>query len=302
MNDDFCYVAYGLTIRSAIPLPELAPGSGPADVEIVLGDVPRPMGRRAGRNVWGTNDTLFIRPPERFAFWVSGGRRVVVQLQADVDLAMVRPFILGTALGAILHQRSILALHASAVAVDEGCVAFLGAKGAGKSTTAAFLSAQGRAVVADDICAITLPHGQPHVWPNYQPQRLCDDVAQYLGVSGGSTHRAVSCKLAVGVSDAAGNTPMALRAIFVLVDAPVIVAMRLDKVTALHALLTHTFRRRHIIAMSDEQGHLERCAQVVASTPVYSLSRPRELTRLPEVNTEFAECLRQLDAAGSTRR
>jgi hypothetical protein len=247
--------------------------------------------------VWGTHDSLIFELPDRFAFWVHDGRRIVVQPRAGADLATVRPFVLGSALAAVLHQRSILPLHASAVAVDDGCVAFLGDKGAGKSTTAAFLSAQGRAVVADDICAITFLHGRPHVWPNYQPQRLRDDVVRYLEVSERSTYRLDSGKLAVSVSDAGGGVPRALRALFVLVDAPTIVTMRLDNATALRALFTHTFRRRQITAMGAEHAHLERCAQVLASTPVYSLARPRDLARLPELNGALGECLRQIATA-----
>jgi hypothetical protein len=294
---EFYYRAYGLTVRSTIPLPELAAGSGPADVEIVLGEVPLRTGRRAGPNLWGTNDSIHLGPPERAAFWVHGGRRIVVQPGAGVELETVRPFILASAVAAVLHQRSFLPLHASAVVVDDGCVAFLGDKGAGKSTTAAFLSTRGRAIIADDICAITLPHGQPRVWPNYQPQRLCDDVVQYLGASDSSTYRLDSRKLAVRVSDTAGNAPRALRALFVLVDAPVIATERLANATALGALLTHTFRPRHIAAMSAERAHLERCVQVLASTPVYSLARPRELARLPELNEVLGECLERLDTA-----
>jgi hypothetical protein len=299
---EFCYRAYGLTVRSTIPLPELAPGTGPADVEIVLGDVPPRTGRRGGPNVSGTDDSLYFGPPERAAFWVHAGRRIVVQPGAGVDLATVCPFIVGSAMAAVLHQRSFLPLHASVVAVDDGCVAFLGDKGSGKSTTAAFLATQGRVVIADDICAIAFPHGQPLVWPNYQRQRLCDDVVAHLGASDSSAFRLVTGKLAVALSDTAGDAPRTLHALFVLTDAPVIATQRLDNVTALHALLTHTFRPRYITALGAERAHLERCVQLLAATPVYSLTRPRELARLPELNQVLNECLRPATPHSSMSR
>ncbi|NBC85561.1 MAG: hypothetical protein GVY25_05150, partial [Bacteroidetes bacterium] len=52
-------------------------------------------------------------------------------LVPDVAEGTLRAPLLGVVLGTLLHQRGLHTLHASAVVVDGGAVAFVGEKGAG---------------------------------------------------------------------------------------------------------------------------------------------------------------------------
>lgn len=60
-------------------------------------------------------------------------------------------FLLGPIMGFVLRQRGLTSLHASAVAVDDRAIVFIGPPGAGKSTTAAMFARQGHSVISDDI-------------------------------------------------------------------------------------------------------------------------------------------------------
>ncbi|MEG8053162.1 hypothetical protein QP185_07710 [Sphingomonas aerolata] len=53
------------------------------------------------------------------------------------------PYLLGTALGALLHQRALLPLHCNAIVHDGKAFLFCGDSGAGKSTLAAVFEARG---------------------------------------------------------------------------------------------------------------------------------------------------------------
>jgi ABC-type dipeptide/oligopeptide/nickel transport system ATPase component len=64
-------------------------------------------------------------------------------------------------------MRGVTCLHASAVAIGERAVAFVGEAGAGKSTTVAALARKGYAVVSDDIVALEDRDGQFFVTPAY---------------------------------------------------------------------------------------------------------------------------------------
>src|SRR5262249_54712900 len=64
----------------------------------------------------------------------------------------VRACLLGTAFGLLCYQRGMTPLHASAIDVADGCVAFVGKSGAGKSTLVAALARRGHQVIADDVC------------------------------------------------------------------------------------------------------------------------------------------------------
>jgi len=57
---------------------------------------------------------------------------------------------MGSAMGALLHQRNILALHAGTIAVNGGSVIFCGPSGIGKSTLAAGFRRRGYPNVAGD--------------------------------------------------------------------------------------------------------------------------------------------------------
>jgi hypothetical protein len=76
-------------------------------------------------------------------------------------------YLLGPVLGLVLRLRGVVCLHASAVAFDDCCVAFVGSAGAGKSTTAAAFARQGYGIVSDDIVGLVERHGSFCVLPAY---------------------------------------------------------------------------------------------------------------------------------------
>jgi hypothetical protein len=76
-------------------------------------------------------------------------------------------YLLGPVLGLVLRLRGVVSLHASAVAFDDSCVAFVGSAGAGKSTTAAAFAQQGYGIVSDDIVGLVERHGSFYVLPAY---------------------------------------------------------------------------------------------------------------------------------------
>ena len=68
------------------------------------------------------------------------GNKIIVSPLDEIDEDVIRLYILGTCMGAILMQRKILPLHGSAIAINGKAYAIVGDSGAGKSTLAsAFL-------------------------------------------------------------------------------------------------------------------------------------------------------------------
>lgn len=284
---DGLYRGYGLTLRSEIPLPEMSivsVGSGTADVDIVLGPVSEDAGwRQVGPRVFGTSGILRFGPRARATILASHGRRIVVQLGEDVPPAIVRPYLLSSGMGAVLHQRSFLPLHASVVETADGCVALMGHRGAGKSTLAAFIASTGGAAVSDDICAVTVTDDRPVAWPNRQRFKLAADAAAYLHLECADAERLPGGKLSIAVRATGDDEPRPLRALCVLTTATTCALRRLERAEALAALVTHTFRPRYVIGLGIEREHLQRCATVAATTPVFSLSTIRDLSRLDDV-------------------
>ena len=148
------YHAFGLKLESALPLPELQRGSGPADVVIDFAD-----GEHHDRNErWlsgaGEHITLHL---DDMVFTVEGGRSVRIAAPPGTGDNDIRLWLLGTVMATLLHQRGYFPLHANSVLLASGGVAaFSGPSGAGKSTMAALLDRQAFRVLGDDLCAIRL--------------------------------------------------------------------------------------------------------------------------------------------------
>jgi hypothetical protein len=101
-------------------------------------------------------------------FWLDRKREHVWANWPDTSsLEITTAYLLGPVLGLVLRLRGVICLHASAVAFEDRSVAFVGAPGAGKSTTAAAFAQQGHGVLSDDIVALAEREGSFHVMPGY---------------------------------------------------------------------------------------------------------------------------------------
>lgn len=92
----------------------------------------------------------------------------------------IRHLFLNQVVPLILSMQGKLVLHASAVAVGEGAIAFVGKTGEGKSTLATIFSMKGFSFITDDC--LLLMNYQEHLLVNssYPSIRLWDDVVERL--------------------------------------------------------------------------------------------------------------------------
>lgn len=152
------YRIYGLSIDSTVELRPLQSVEAlDCDVTIRRGEVnpegiDNPRVERALVQV--DTGVAWINVPGVARFLVREGNIVTVEEYAGAVADTVRLYLLGTVMGAVLHQRGYLVLHASAIQVEDKVVLFAGASGSGKSTTAAAMHAEGYPVLSDDVVAI----------------------------------------------------------------------------------------------------------------------------------------------------
>lgn len=107
----------------------------------------------------------------------TSGSRIVWYPCDDAKLEMGRIDVLGRVLSVALHMAGLLTLHGSAVAFEQGAVAFLAPKHHGKSTLAAALLRAGARLVSDDTVAVE-PSPPVTVHSGVPSMRLCSDSAQ----------------------------------------------------------------------------------------------------------------------------
>ena len=280
------YVAYNLRLASELALPELEPdlADGPPDAVLTLGNVRALASRPAVSGCFEAGPGYAFLALDRGAIArVSGGREIVLEPEAEADPALVRAFVLGSVLALLLGQRGRLVLHASAVALSPGAVAFVGEKGWGKSTTAAALVGRGGALLTDDLVVLD-PRGSapPRVHAGFAQMRLWPDALDRLGVGADGLPQVFATTEKrlwdAGTFDVAAAPP--LRALYVLGLGEHIEATRLATPAAVAELLRHSFLRHLIDPAGLAVAHLEQVAGVLRRVPVFRLARPRDLAGL----------------------
>lgn len=176
----FRYRAFGLTISSAIECPQLRrdDGAQKADVTIAIGAAPEitDPDKRRGFRFETCREQLLIITDTIARILISSGSYIVVEPLVESRIEDVRMLLLGWGMGALLHQRGVLPLHAASVASQQGtCIAFCADSGTGKSTlTAAFLH-KGYRLLDDNTTAIDSKDQKLLVLPGTSELKLHKD-------------------------------------------------------------------------------------------------------------------------------
>jgi hypothetical protein len=98
----------------------------------------------------------------------------------EVPDQILRSYLLGSGVGALLIQRGLLVLHGNALEKKGRAIVCVGASGAGKSTLACALMRQGWKLLADDLVALT---SGGEVLPGIPRIKLWEDAALAFGLN-----------------------------------------------------------------------------------------------------------------------
>jgi hypothetical protein len=277
------FTCFGLTVGSELPLAPLdplPPGGPGADVTVRRGPVPASLGAGETGGGWlrAAPGRILLDVPAVGRILIRDGREIVVDAAAGVSDRTAGLWVLGSGMSALLHQRGLLVLHASAVAGPGGAAALLGRSGAGKSTTAGALGALGWQILTDDICVVVPGGDGPGILAGYPYLKLWPDAAAQLGRDGEGLDRLAGQlgKLAAPVPPAATGPPVPLRRLYVLDpdgDGE-LTLIPLPGRERLGALAEHTNRREMVSAMGMDRAHFEAVAALAAAVPVTRVTRP----------------------------
>ncbi len=274
------YTAFGLIIASEYEIPELITvQKREPDVEIRVGTVPQLTDKVIGRSPIYESSVRQVRYDiENVArFLVDDGKQIIIEPYPEAASSSVRAFLLGTVFGAILHQRGILPLHASAIVTDKGAVLFCGTSGAGKSTLAASFRQRGYLMLADDIVAtIKTADNQLMTIPGFPHQRLWSDSLEYLQDANEYPQvRPNLDKFVVPIHDAFVQTPTPLRAIFTLERANVehAVAEPLTGLAKINKLHFYTYSRMLQKQLGISQAQVGVYFMIAAQIPMWQVKR-----------------------------
>lgn len=273
---------FGLVIDSEVPLPKLVPAPPGSVPDVVI---------RGG--AVGDKPDLVIA--EAGSFKVSDGREIILEAREGVPDRNLRLFLLGSAMGLILHQRGLFPLHANAVELHGSAIAVAGASGAGKSTLAAWFARNGSRIVGDDVIALKAVTDEVLAYPGPPRVRLWREAMERFGLD----HEGLEPRygddavekwdLPVAIDQLVAD-PLPLRAVYVLEDGPEIAIERFGGAAAASALFDHTYRGGFADRRPEWQAeHWRAVAAVAASVPVFRLARPRDLSQLEALGHEVLD-------------
>lgn len=302
-GETFAYRAFGLTIGSDLVLPELpsaAVSSRPdIDVRIRRGAVDAVLkdSVEVYEGVHARPGALLI-DVETGRLLVRGGEEIIVDAAPGASERDVRLGVLGSAMGAICHQRGLLPLHANAVEIDGQAVAFAGPSGAGKSTLAAYFLQMGRKVLCDDLCVIGFDaDGAPQVWPGICRIKLWDDALAQLGVDAAGLDRVWEGddKFSLPTPLDIPQAPTPLTRIYALREAPdgaPATMVRLAGREAFEALSMNLFRPEFAEPLGSSQAQFRNIAALLRRSTVYSAYRQWGFEAFPQGGSGLVQHIR----------
>ena len=281
MTSLYHYRHSGLLVASALELPEwdsFACLPGEADVTIILSDEPCPDFPADGSLVEGDSLSFLI---EGIGGWrIEDGSRITLFPLPGVAPSELRLFTLGSAWAALGYQRGFAMWHGSVVERGGRTALFCGDAGAGKSTMAAVLCAQGAKLIADDLSRVEPGECRPVVHPSSTRIKLWRPAIKHLGWQDRVIQRDYfrEDKFHCALPDhAGGGDPQKLDAIIILEKADIPWLEPLSGASALKAVLQGTLYRPEMLEAMGQWGkQAALAAAIVANTQVYRLKRPKQ--------------------------
>lgn len=287
------YHIFGLNIQSSIPLPARLVqdiSDRIPDVIIEYGDAPEKLKHPQSKDMYyeASPGEFLLSVQWLGRYYIHEGRRITVTPNPGVNHEWILVFLMGSAMGALLHQRNYLVLHAGAIRANDSALIFLGPSGIGKSTLAAGFHQRGYPFLADDVCAVAMINGKPFVIPGFLQLKLWDDVLKKLGKDRDRFKSIVWTghleKYFMPIHQE-NEPPVPLKTVFSLRAQNIdhISLEPLAGIKKIEPLVRNTYRRGFLHGLGGKKEHFRHCAMVAAQTNMYQIERPKKSFLLNEL-------------------
>lgn len=187
----FRYKAFGFIVESDIEIPEFIISQEDPNVFIRIGNVPKYLDSPAfsGSHFQASPNQFLLKVDNIAYFYVENGNNILIEPAKDSEPRDIRLFLLGSAFGALIHQRGMLPMHGSSLNINGKAYIFSGVSGAGKSTIAAGFVKRGYKLLSDDISVVSIQNKIPVVYAGYPSVKLWVDSVEKLGLNPDSYSR-----------------------------------------------------------------------------------------------------------------
>ena len=292
------YKLFGLNIQSEIELPELIRSEFEIpDVEIFLDQVPDELpGYKSKGVLYKAKSGMFLFKLDTVGkYLVENGKTIKIERLNKSTDSELRLFLLGSAFGALVHQRELLPFHGSTVVKDGRAMIISGNSGAGKSTLAAVLVKRGYHLLADDISVIDFREKEAVVYPGIPHLKLWEDVLKKMGEKPEYDKvRPQLLKYRKPVKGPLTNVPVVADKIIVLgtKNSEGFEAKQVKGIEKFNVLKNNTYRFQFVEGLGVMKRHFDMVSHLAGSLEVWQVKRPVSPLLLEELG-DFVEELMQ---------
>lgn len=284
VENKIIYKAFGLSIISEIPLPQLPQIGIEVESNINIVITKEDLTKKWSELVKGDSVFFIQENIIMYKFWdiaifaIQDGMRITVSPLREFDEDTAGIVILGTCMGAILMQRKILPLHGSAIAINGKAYAIVGESGAGKSTLSLAFLNKGYNLLTDDVISVSLKDDIPYVTPSYPQQKLWRDSLTRFGIKPDDYKSLLGRenKFCVPVSSNFISDPLPLAGVIELVkaDSEDCSILPIENLKRFYTLFYHTYRNFFIQRSGLMDWHFQISTKILKQIELYQLQRP----------------------------
>ena len=297
MANSFTYFAFGLVISSEIACKELPEFKGNPQVFIKYGFVPLSLGESSYKGVCfeALSGKLLLKLFNIARFLIINGNEIIVEPFEKPDMQAIQLFLLGSAMGALLHQRKLLPLHGSSINFNNKAIVFAGVSGSGKSTLAAKMFEKGYPTLADDISTISFTQEKPVLMPGIPKIKLWSDSLIKLKIDSSNLQkvRTELEKYYFPVNNQNFVNEMELKRIYIISNRHQqgIEIQKISGIDKFAALKTNTYRYNFVRGMNLEVEHFKMATELGSKIEIFRLSRENKGFEIDELADRVIEDL-----------
>jgi hypothetical protein len=277
-TNKYRYLLYGWVAESDIQFPELPETNGNPEIFIKLSETMDSVGDK---------DSFAFTIEKIGNFKITTDRIIVNPFCEEL---IIRPYILGTAFGALIHKRNMIVIHGSAVQHNGKAFILSGSSGSGKSTLAAAFIRKGLKILSDDVCIISLKESYPMVHPSYPQLKLWLDASDGMNVNWSGKYKISTDKDKYSYSIQNYFYPhmQPFRYLYILNRNKSDIAIQeLYGVEKFNMLASQTYRLGFVQKLRREKDHFGQITTLADKIKVFNLFYPDNFDKIEEVTEKI---------------